>query len=570
MDKQWILKPKADPIEIKKLSESINVSNTIAELLINRGIKDYDSAKKFFRPSLDDLYDPFLMQDMHLAVERLEKAINNRESVMIYGDYDVDGTTSVAMMYSFLRKKIKNLTYYVPDRYSEGYGISFKGIDEAGQKNCSLIIALDCGIKAVEKVDYANKKGIDFIICDHHEPDNKLPNAVAILDPKRHDCPYPFKELSACGVGFKFIQAFSQKNDIPFYKIEHYLDLVTLSIASDIVPIIDENRTLAHFGLKRINTKPRTGLKAIIDIAGAKIGNLKINDLVFKIGPRINAAGRMEQGQFSVDLLVCNDVNNAKAMAHKIDDDNTDRKWFDSNITNEALSLIENSPELQKRKSTVLYKPEWHKGVIGIVASRVIEHYYKPTIILSRSNGLITGSARSVLGFNLYKAIEKCQHLLENFGGHMYAAGLTLKEENIEPFIIEFENAVDQLITSESYIPIIDVDSEIYLSEITSKFLNLITQFEPFGPGNMTPVFVTKNIRDTGFAQRVGAEKEHLKLNIMDNEITKSLPAIAFKQGHFHEHVINNNFDICYNIEENIFMGKRNIQLKIKDIKLTS
>ncbi len=567
MQKQWIVKPQAEQSQIKELSQLINVSKPIANLLIQRGIKSYNEAKAFFRPDLNQLHDPFLMKDMNMAVNRLEMAINNKESVMVYGDYDVDGTTSVSLMYTFLQNKIKNLIYYIPDRYHEGYGISFKGIDFAKENNCSLIIALDCGIKAVDKVDYASDKNIDFIICDHHEPGNEIPAAVAVLDPKQHDCNYPFKELSACGVGFKFIQAYALHSNIPFYKIEHYLDLVVVSIACDIVPIIDENRILAYYGLKSINSKPRIGLQAILNVANTQHGNLKINDLVFKVGPRINAAGRMEQGSFAVELLVCNDKNDAVAMAEKIDNDNTERKWFDSNITKEALELIENNPELQRRKSTVLYSHEWHKGVIGIVASRVIEHYYKPTIILTKSNGIVTGSARSVKGFNLYKAIEKCQHLLQNFGGHKYAAGLSLKEDNVEPFIIEFEKIVSESISDESLTPKIEADSELSLNTINHKFYKILEQFEPFGPGNMSPVFITSNVNDTGYAKCVGAEGEHLKMNLMDSESTKSCTAIAFNQGHHFKQIANAKFDVCFSVDENHYKGKTTIQLKIKDIK---
>ncbi len=567
MQKQWIIKPEASPELIEVLSKEINVSRPVANLLTQRGIKSFDEARNFFRPNLDKLYNPFLMKDMEVAVKRLEKAVDNHETVMIYGDYDVDGTTSVAMMYSFLRNKIKNLIYYIPDRYNEGYGISFKGIDVASENKCTLIIALDCGIKAVKKVDYGHEKGIDFIICDHHEPGEELPAAVAVLDPKRPDCNYPFKELSACGVGFKLIQAYASQHFIPFYKIEHYLDLVVVSIAADIVPIINENRILAYYGLKRINSKPRIGLRAILDIANAKPGNLKINDLVFKLSPRINAAGRMEQGKFSVELLVCKDKNDAVAMAEKIDGDNTERKWFDNNITKEALEMIESDDTLKKRKSTVLYNPGWHKGVIGIVASRIIDYYYKPTIVLTRSNGFVTGSARSVKGFNLYQAIEKCQHLLESFGGHMYAAGLTLKEDNVESFSIEFEKAVSELITPESTVPKIEVDEEIAFDDIKPNFFKVLQQFEPFGPGNMSPVFITRKVKDTGYAQQVGSEGDHLKMNLMDEYSTKSFPAIAFKQGHHYENIIENYFDVCYSLEENVYKGKSNIQLKIRDIK---
>lgn len=567
MQKQWTIKPSASHEQIEELAQSINVSKPIANLLIQRGISSFDGAKNFFRPDLNQLYDPFLMKDMSLAVSRLEIAVKNQETVMVYGDYDVDGTTSVAMVYSFLRNKIRNLHYYIPDRYGEGYGISFKGIDAAEELGCTLIIALDCGIKAIQKVDYANQKGIDFIICDHHEPGDQLPVAIAILDPKRPDCEYPFKELSACGVGFKFIQAYSLTNDIPFYKIEHYLDLVVVSIAADIVKIVDENRIMAYYGLKRLNSKPRIGLRAIIEVAGAEPGNLKINDLVFKVAPRINAAGRMEQGKYSVDLLVCKEKEHATAMAGRIDGDNTERKWFDTDITKQALAIMDENPVYKTRKSTVLYNPEWHKGVIGIVASRVIDCHYKPTIILSRSNGLITGSARSVHGFNLYQAIEKCQHLLDNFGGHMYAAGLTLKEENMDAFIECFEKVVCEQIEPDSEIQRIVADSEILLDDIKPRFYKVLEQFEPFGPGNMTPVFVTRQVADTGYAQCVGADCEHLKLYLTDPQTGGSYSAIAFRQSQHFEMIKNKKpFDICYNLEENNYKGKSSIQLKIRDI----
>lgn len=568
MQKEWVVKPQPDDNQIAELSQSINVSRAIASLLLQRGIATYDDAKHFFRPGLRHLHDPFLMKDMDLAVARLNKAVKDRENVLVYGDYDVDGTTSVAMMYSFLKSRCRNVFYYIPDRYTEGYGVSYKGIDFAAEKGCTLIVTLDCGIKAITKVEYGAKKGIDFIICDHHEPSEKLPAAVAVLDPKRPDCGYPFKELSACGVGFKFIQAFAHQNKIPFYQVDHYLDLVVVSIASDIVPIIDENRILAHYGLKRLNTKPRTGLKAIMDVAGAEPGILKINDLVFKIGPRINAAGRMELGRHSVDLLVERDENIARQMAEKIDSDNTDRKYHDTSITKEAVAMIEASTELQGRKSTVLYNPEWHKGVIGIVASRLIDYYYRPTVICTKSNGFITGSARSVPGFNLYAAVERCQDLLENFGGHMYAAGLTLKEENFETFINRFEEVVNELITEESLTPKIEIDVELPFIEINNRFFKVLEQFEPFGPGNMSPVFISRKVSDTGFAQCVGSEAEHLRMYLTDESVSRSFPAIAFKQAHHHHKTKDKNtFDICYSLEANTYQGKTSIQLKIRDIK---
>ncbi|HBO75262.1 MAG TPA: single-stranded-DNA-specific exonuclease RecJ [Marinilabiliales bacterium] len=568
MQKQWTLKPSASHERIEELAKAINVSNPIANLLLQRGITSYEEARRFFRPDLKFLHDPFLMKDMDLAVSRLGKAVQNQEHVMVYGDYDVDGTTSVAMLFSFLRSKIRQLHYYIPDRYLEGYGISYKGIDAAQELGCSLIIALDCGIKATQKVDYANEKDIDFIICDHHEPGEYLPKAVAVLDPKRPDCQYPFKELSACGVGFKLIQAYALRNEIPFYKIEHYLDLVVVSIASDIVPIVDENRIMAYYGLKRLNSKPRIGLKAIMDVAGAEPGNLKINDLVFKVGPRINAAGRMEQGRYSVDLLVCKIKEHASAMAGRIDDDNTERKWFDNNITKEALAFLEENPEFNSKKSTVLYNPEWHKGVIGIVASRLIDYHYKPTIVLTKSNGFINGSARSVHGFNLYQAVEKCQHLLENFGGHMYAAGLTLKEENLELFKECFEQAVCDFILPDSEIQRIEADAEISLGEIRPRFYKVLEQFEPYGPGNMTPVFIARNVTDTGYAQCVGSDCEHLRLYLTDSQTSSSFAAIAFRQAQFFGQIKDKQpFDICFNLDENTYKGKTSIQIKIRDIQ---
>ncbi|HCC29795.1 MAG TPA: single-stranded-DNA-specific exonuclease RecJ, partial [Marinilabiliales bacterium] len=414
----------------------------------------------------------------------------------------------------------------------------------------------------------ANEKDIDFIICDHHEPGEYLPKAVAVLDPKRPDCQYPFKELSACGVGFKLIQAYALRNEIPFYKIEHYLDLVVVSIASDIVPIVDENRIMAYYGLKRLNSKPRIGLKAIMDVAGAEPGNLKINDLVFKVGPRINAAGRMEQGRYSVDLLVCKIKEHASAMAGRIDDDNTERKWFDNNITKEALAFLEENPEFNSKKSTVLYNPEWHKGVIGIVASRLIDYHYKPTIVLTKSNGFINGSARSVHGFNLYQAVEKCQHLLENFGGHMYAAGLTLKEENLELFKECFEQAVCDFILPDSEIQRIEADAEISLGEIRPRFYKVLEQFEPYGPGNMTPVFIARDVIDTGYAQCVGSDCEHLRLYLTDSQTSSSFAAIAFRQAQFFGQIKDKQpFDICFNLDENTYKGKTSIQIKIRDIQ---
>ncbi|MBP5667276.1 MAG: DHH family phosphoesterase [Salinivirgaceae bacterium] len=600
MQKKWILKEQAEAGKIDELAESANISKPLANLLLQRGINDSESARKFFRPDLQQLYDPFLMKDMDRAVARLEQAIVERENVLIYGDYDVDGTTAVAMMYVFLKSKCRNVFYYVPDRYTEGYGISYKGIDYAEEMGCKLIIALDCGIKALPKVDYAAEKGIEFIICDHHEPGDELPKAAAVLDPKRTDCHYPFNELSGCGVGFKLIQAYASRNKIPFYQIKPFLDLVVVSIASDIVPIIDENRILAYYGLKQLNTNPRVGLRAVMKKSGItpppqrnkddrqfdvpttpcevtqpadepEFRPVKIGDIVFKIGPRINAAGRMDLGRYSVDLLVERNEAKAEEMACKIETDNTDRKTHDQNITNEALAVIDSCDELKNRRSTVLYNPEWHKGVIGIVASRLIDFYYRPTVICTKSNGLITGSARSIPDFNLYEAIEKCQSLLESFGGHTYAAGLTLKEENLEAFVEKFESVVDSMITDDIMVPRIDVDEALTLSDITPKFFKCLEMFEPFGPGNMAPVFVCRGLTDSGQSQLVGQMREHLKLTVVDESVNRPMSAIAFKQSeHFDAIHRGEKFDICFSLEMNTFRGKETLQLKVHDIKMSN
>ncbi len=571
MQKNWIIKPEADTTILEHLQNTLNVSRPIANLLAQRGINNYENAKRFFRPCLDDLYDPFLMKDMEIAVERISTAINNNESVMVYGDYDVDGTTSVSMMYSFLKSRVKNLLFYIPDRDTEGYGISYKGIDFAHQNGCSLIIALDCGIKSIPKVDYGRQRNIDFIIVDHHEPGAQLPAAVAILDPKRDDCNYPFKELSACGVGFKLIQAYSLRNGIAFRYIQEYLDLVVVSIASDIVPIIDENRIMAYYGLKQLNSNPRNGLKAIIEVAGLNPGNLKISDLVFKIGPRINAAGRIELGKQAVELLIATDECKLPQLADRIDCDNTERKFFDTTITKEALQIINENPALINRKTTVVYREHWHKGVIGIVASRLIDYYYRPTIVLTKSNGMVTGSARSVPGFNIYKAIDKCQHLLVTFGGHMYAAGLTIKEENVEAFADAFEAAVAEDILPENEVQKIEIDAVISFNNISDNFFNILEQFEPYGPGNMSPVFASVNVNDTGFAQRVGPENEHLRMYLTDASAGKSFAAIGFKLAGFYDIIKNKNlFDVCYSIEANNYRGKKSIQIKVRDIQVSN
>ena len=573
MEKVWIFNKNIDQNIITKLSEELKIDKNLAHLLVQRGVKTYEEAKKFFRPSLSDLYDPFLMKDMELAIIRLNEAIENNEKILIYGDYDVDGTTSVALVYSFLENYYEKLDYYIPDRYLEGYGISYQGIDFASENNFSLVIALDCGIKAMEKIKYAKEKNIDFIICDHHEPDNEIPKAVAVLDAKRKDCNYPFKELSGCGVGFKLLQAFAQKNNIPFETLIPYLDLVVVSIASDIVPIVDENRILARFGLEQLNKNPRIGLKKIIDIAGIKNKEIGISDIVFKIGPRINAAGRIEQGKRATNLLTEKNEENANIICKTIDSFNTKRKNFDTKITEEALDLIKNNPEAKNKKANVLYSENWHKGVIGIVASRVIETYYRPTIILTKSNGLIVGSARSVADFDLYKAIDSCSDLFVNFGGHKYAAGLSLKEENLKEFTERFEKIVSEEINEDQLKPKIHVDNHLNLDDITPKFLRILKQFAPFGPGNMSPVFTSKNIYDWGNGRKIGKKGQHIKLDIfqfIDKKLSKTrYEAIGFNLGE-HYNTIKDGiaFHICYSITENIYNNRAKTQLNLKDIKI--
>lgn len=572
MEKRWILKKQGEKEENEKLVNELNIDPVLANLLLQRGVKTFDQAKAFFRPKLDDLYDPFLMKDMNLAIDRIEKAIQNNENILVYGDYDVDGTTSVALVYTFLKEFYDNVGYYVPDRYSEGYGISLQGVQFAQDNEFSLIIALDCGVKANEKIDYARRNGIDFIICDHHFPGEVLPNAVAVLDPKRQDCDYPFTDLSGCGVGFKLIQAYAKTNNIPFEKLIPYLDLVVVSIASDIVPIIDENRILSHYGLIQLNKDPREGLKSIINLSGLSGKSIAIDDIVFKIGPRINAAGRMESADKAVELLLADNAKQAKVVANSVNYFNDARKNIDRTITQDALRMLAQERELGEKKATVLYNSEWHKGVVGIVASRLIETYYRPTVILTSSNGLATGSARSVVGFDIYQAIESCSDLLENFGGHMYAAGLTMQIDKVPEFTKRFEKFVSENILDEQLIPQVDIDSELELGKIDPKFYRILKQFQPFGPGNMAPVFVTQNVADNGEGRIVGLSKEHLKLSIIqESDPFKKFPAIAFQQANLYEFIHSGDFfDICYAVDENCFRGISTLQLNIKDIKVNS
>lgn len=570
MINKWIYSELTDEQnEIKiTLANELSISPILAQLLIQRGITTYDEARSFFRPDLGDLHDPFLMKDMDKAVERLTKAMQRNEKILVYGDYDVDGTTSVSVVYRFLIKFYSNLDFYIPDRYNEGYGISTKGIDFAFENNFKLIIALDCGIKAIEKVKYAQSLGIDFIICDHHNPDDKLPPAVAVLDPKREDCEYPYKHLSGCGVGFKFMQAFASVNNIDFEQLASLLDLVALSIASDIVPITGENRILTAFGLKQINSNPSTGVKAIIEVSGLKDKEISISDIVFKIGPRINASGRMKLATEAVELLVARDYAFAYERSSTINIYNNDRKDLDKNITDEALSLIQSDETYAKRRSIVVYKPDWHKGVIGIVASRISEEYYKPTIVLTESNGFASGSARSVSGFDLYKAVESCKDLLENFGGHMYAAGLTLKTEHVDEFTRRFEEYVAENILEDQTYPQLEVDATLEFKDITPKFFRILKQFGPFGPGNMKPVFESKNVYDYGSSRLVGKEQEHLKLELIDGSSENVMSGIAFRMHEFNDHLkALNPLDICYTLEENNFNGNINTQLMIRDIR---
>ncbi len=570
MEKVWNLKKQGDLNEVKHLSAALNVNMVLARLLVQRGIKTFNEAKAFFRPRLSDLHDPFLMKDMDKAVARLETAITNQEKVIVYGDYDVDGTTSVAMMYSFLKSRIEQIEYYIPDRYSEGYGISPKSIDYAIDNGYTLVVALDCGIKAVGKIADAKNRGLDFIICDHHNPDDKIPPAVAVLDPKRVDCEYPYKELSGCGVGFKLLQAYCQKNNIEQEEIYDLLDMVVVSIASDIVPITGENRVLAYYGLKKLNFNPGIGLQTIINLAGIGDTEITISDIVFKIGPRLNASGRIEHGKKSVQILVSEDEEKSDLIGEEIDSFNEIRKTLDRDITQDAIEMIEKNEELKNKNSTVLYNRDWHKGVVGIVASRVTEQYYRPTVILTESNGLATGSARSVRDFDLYEAIGQCSDLLESYGGHMYAAGLTLKIENIPAFRDRFEEIVTNQITSVQQIQSVDVDTKITLSEITPKFHHILKQFAPFGPHNMTPVFITEDVYDAGTSRLVGKNQEHIKLDLVEPDVNSGIfPGIAFNQSQAFEAITSGTpFDICYTIVENEYRGKTSLQLYIKDIRI--
>ncbi|GEO04215.1 single-stranded-DNA-specific exonuclease RecJ [Adhaeribacter aerolatus] len=566
MEKRWVLKTTPDQDTVSTLAKSLLISETLASVLCQRNVCTFEEAKKYFRPSLDDLHDPFLIRDMDKAVDRLNEAIHRGEKVLVYGDYDVDGTTSVALVYSFLQNYVKEIDIYIPNRDLEGYGISVQGVDWAAEHNFTLVISLDCGIKSMEKVAYAKSKGIDFIICDHHLPDTTIPDAVAVLDPKRSDCPYPYKELSGCGVGFKFMQGFCQHNDLDITPLFGLLDLLVVSIAADIVPITGENRIFAYFGLQQLNSGAplRPGLEALRELAGLT-GELDINSIVFGFAPRINAAGRMGDAKRSVHMLLAPTKEEAFTKADIIDKTNNERRGHDTSITKEALLMIEQDEVLRRSRSTVLFKETWHKGVVGIVASRCIEKYYRPTIILTQSNGKASGSARSVHGFDVHSAILECSDLLEQFGGHMYAAGLTLPVENIPAFRERFEEVVSRTITAEQLIPQIEIDAPIRLKQITPNFLKIIKQMEPFGPGNMGPVFTSECVFDTGACRVVG--ETHLKLKIMQED-SHQIDAIAFGMADYYPRILKGiPFDVCYCVEENVFRGITSLQLRIKDIR---
>lgn len=586
METRWIIAQEADKQNVKDLSDALGIDEILASLLVQRGITTFDEAKDFFRPSLSHLHDPFLMKDMDKAVDRLQLAMQNGEKVLIYGDYDVDGTTAVALIYTYLKNLInkKKIEFYIPDRYEEGYGISYKGIDYAAENGFGLVIVLDCGIKAVEKIEYANEKGVDFIICDHHRPGDEIPNAVAVLDSKRVDCQYPYKELSGCGVGFKLVTALSMRLGRPIEEVYALMDYVAVSIAADIVPITGENRVLAYFGLKLLNRRPRPGIEAVLrhanirrrdEITNAEVESqnvlereMTISDLVFLIGPRINAAGRLEKASDSVRLLIATNYEHAEKLASSINDLNAKRREFDNAITEEALAMIEADEKMRLAKSTVIFNENWHKGVIGIVASRLTDSYYRPTIVLTRSGNLITGSARSIKNFDIYDAIDDCSDLLEHFGGHKYAAGLSLKPENLPAFAERFEKYVSEHLENEELVPELNVDIRLNFSDITPKFVRILKQFAPFGPGNLSPVFLSDNVVDTGYSRAVGNHK-HLKLTVMQKDNPDdTFAGIAFQKGDLFDRIHEKEpFSMCYYVEENFWLGKTTLQLNVKDIK---
>ena len=569
MNHKWNYQPPSQEQTeaAKALAKETGINPVLCKLLLERGITSAAEAKRFFRPQLSELHDPFLMKDMSIAVERLNQAMGKKERILVYGDYDVDGTTAVALVYKFLQQFYSNIDYYIPDRYNEGYGVSVKGVDYAYETGVKLIIVLDCGIKAVEEIAYAKEKGIDFIICDHHVPDDVLPPAVAILNAKRPDATYPYEHLSGCGVGFKFMQAFALNNGIEFNQLTPLLDLVAGSVASDIVPIMGENRVLTYHGLKQLNSNPSVGLKAIIDICGLSEKEITVGDIVFKIGPRINASGRIQNGKEAVELLIEKDFSSALEKANLINQYNETRKDLDKTMTEEANHIVDSLEGLADRRTIVIYNEAWHKGVIGIVASRLTEIYYRPAVVLTRTDNLATGSARSVSGFDVYKAIENCRDLLENFGGHTYAAGLSMKVENVEEFTHRFETYVSEHILPEQTSAVIDIDAEIDFRDITPKFHADLKKFNPFGPDNHKPVFCTHNVYDYGTSKVVGRDQEHIKMELVDNTSNNVMNGIAFGQSSQARYIkTKRSFDICYTIEENTHK-RGEVQLQIEDIK---
>lgn len=563
MQKRWTLK-KYQPNKEQQLQAALKIHPLLCRLLVQRGITKFEEARHFFRPSLEDLHDPWAMKDMDKAISRLEEAFFRHEKILIYGDYDVDGTTAVATVYGFLKGIYDNIEFYIPHRYREGYGVSYQGIDYAKDNDFSLVIALDCGIKSIAHIAYAREAGIDFIICDHHLPDAELPDAVAILNPKQADCPYPYKELSGCGIGFKLISALAQKKGVPMQDVYGYLDLVATSIAADIVPMTGENRILAYHGVKQVNETPSAGIRALIQLSNLK-EKLTTSNLVFVIAPRVNAAGRMDDARKAVNLFIEKDFDKAYAFAEMLHGDNLERKGIDMNITQEAVSIIQNDIALHARKSTVLFQPHWHKGVVGIVASRLIDkYYYRPTIILTQSNDKVAGSARSVSGFNVYEAIHQCKDLLENYGGHFYAAGMTLKPENVAAFQQRFEDVVAATIHPDMLIPEIVIDTEINLSDLTPSFYNIMRQFEPLGPENLRPVFLARNLTDTGYSKIV--KEEHLKLSVKQSNSTAFSGIGFFMADKFDIVTSKKPFDMVFTLEENEWNGNISLQLKAIDI----
>lgn len=565
MEKRWVNATNCNEETVTELANELNIDNTLARILVQRNVCNFTEAKDFFRPELAKLHNPFLMKDMDLAIARIEHALDNEEKILVYGDYDVDGTTSVALTYSFFSKLTDQIEYYIPDRYLEGYGISTQGIDYAEENGFSLIIALDCGIKSLDKIDYANSLGVDFIICDHHLPGDELPKAIAVLDPKRSDCKYPFKELAGCGIGFKLAQAYAQKHSLPDESYLQYLDLVMISIGADIVPIVDENRILACHGLKKLNSSPCEGLKALMEVSG-KTDEYSITDVVFMLAPRINAAGRIDHAKHAVAMLLCEADADALEKSVHINLKNTERRGYDQEITREALALIGDDEILINKKTTVVYSEDWHKGVIGIVASRLTETYYRPTIVLTKSNNQVAGSCRSVAGFDLYEALSGCAHLLDQYGGHKFAAGLTMQHRNLQAFADKFEEIVSASITEELLTPMIEIDADVTLSQINGKFYRVMTQMGPFGPQNMAPVFRTDNVLLANTPQVVGTN--HLKISVKQQN-SAIFDAIGFGLGEFDQMLTPNApFSICYTLTENVWKDKKRLQMNLKGIKV--